>query len=64
MTTEKKAPPPKIPLAEWARSKFAKVPHVNTLRKWARDGHIKPAAEFVGREYLVSPNARYVAKTK
>jgi hypothetical protein len=55
---------PKITLAAWAASQFAEVPHVNTLRKWARTGQIRPKPELVGREYLVLPTARYVRRKK
>lgn len=56
--------PQKITLLEWATAQFKKVPHVNTLRKWAHDGNIEPKPEKVGREYLVLPTARYVAKDR
>lgn len=54
----------KITLAQWAASQFAQVPHANTLRKWAREGLIQPAPEFIGREYFVAPTARYVGRQK
>lgn len=60
MTTATAEAPKKITLADWAAAQFAKVPHVNTLRKWAREGHIQPEPELIGREYFVLPNARYV----
>lgn len=63
-TTTTTAEAPKITLAVWASTQFAEVPHVNTLRKWAREGHIQPAAELIGREYYVLPHARYVARKK
>lgn len=53
-----------ITLAEWAAARFAKVPHVNTLRKWARERQIRPVPKLVGREYLVLPHAQYVGKRK
>lgn len=62
MTTTTAEAPKKITLGDWAAAQFAKVPHVNTLRKWAREGHIQPQPELVGREYLVLPTARYVQK--
>lgn len=64
MSTTTAERPKKITLAEWAAAQFAKVPHVNTLRKWAREKQIKPVPELVGREYLVLPHARYVGKKK
>lgn len=66
MCTEKPSGEPlkKIALHDWASTQFAKVPHINTLRKWARTKQIKPAPELVGREYLVLPTARYVGKKK
>jgi hypothetical protein len=61
-TTAEKAKP--ITLHEWAEAQFAHVPHVNTLRKWARTKQIRPCPQLVGREYLVLPHARYVGKAK
>lgn len=57
-------PKDRITLAQWAAAQFATVPHANTLRKWAREGQIQPAPEFIGREYFVAPTARYVGKSK
>jgi hypothetical protein len=51
-----------VSLVKWASSKFAKVPHINTLRKWAREKQIEPAPKLFGREYFVQPAARYVGK--
>lgn len=62
MTTTTAEAPKQITLHEWAEAQFAHVPHVNTLRKWARTKQIKPAPVLVGREYLVLPTARYVPK--
>lgn len=64
MNTATTATVPKITLGDWAKSQFARVPHVNTLRKWAREGDIQPRPELVGREYLVLPSARYVPRRK
>lgn len=61
-TTQAAMPQKQITLHAWASAQFAKVPHVNTLRKWAHDGYIQPAPTKVGREYLVLPTARYVGK--
>lgn len=50
---------PKITLHEWARRQFDKPPNRDTLRRWARDFKIYPLPEKVGREYLVTPDAKY-----
>lgn len=49
-----------ITLEAWAVATYGKhSPHINTLRRWARDALIVPAPEKHGRTYYVSPNARY-----
>lgn len=50
----------KVTLQTWADANFAKLPHKNTLRAWARDCKIFPIPEKVGRDWLVEPSARYV----
>lgn len=52
---------PKIPLSEWGRRNYARAPHINTLRRWAKDGLIKPKPQKHGRSYAVDPDATYVA---
>lgn len=49
-----------ITLEAWAEATYGESsPHINTLRKWARDSLIMPAPEKHGRTYYVSPGARY-----
>lgn len=50
----------KITLQEWAAREYAKVPHRNTLQRWARDGWIFPIPEKHGRTYMVESHARFV----
>lgn len=64
MSTTTAEQPKQITLADWAKAQFATVPHVNTLRKWAREKQIQPAPKLVGRSYLVMPAAKYVGKVK
>lgn len=50
-----------ITLERWAEATYGDdAPHVNTLRRWARDGLILPAPEKHGRTYYVRPDAHYV----
>jgi len=54
-------PKPLISLPDWARLHYqGTIPHLNTLRKWARDALIQPAPERHGRAYYVHPDAKYV----
>ena len=49
-----------ITLEAWAIATYGdSSPHINTLRRWARDGLIVPTPEKHGRTYYVSPVARY-----
>lgn len=49
-----------ITLEAWAAATYGDdSPHINTLRRWARDALIFPAPEKHGRIYYVSPTARY-----
>lgn len=49
-----------IILEAWAAATYGESsPHINTLRRWARDALIVPAPEKHGRTYYVSPAARY-----
>lgn len=49
-----------ITLEAWAAATYGESsPHINTLRRWARDALIVPAPEKHGRTYYVSPAARY-----
>jgi hypothetical protein len=50
-----------IPLDEWARRRYpTKPPHINTLRRWARESKIFPAPQKHGRTYYVEKRAQYV----
>jgi hypothetical protein len=50
-----------ITLERWAELTYGDAaPHVNTLRRWAREVRIYPAPEKHGRTYYVRPEARYV----
>lgn len=49
-----------ITLEAWAVATYGEAsPHINTLRRWARDALIVPTPEKHGRTYYVSPAARY-----
>lgn len=49
-----------ITLEAWAAATYGEAsPHINTLRRWARDALIVPAAEKHGRTYYVRPDAQY-----
>jgi len=52
--------PQYLTLQEWAAKKFSRPPHANTLRRWAKGGMIVPKPVFIGREYHVTPTARYI----
>lgn len=50
-----------ITLERWAASTYGEdAPHINTLRRWARDGMIVPTPEKHGRTYFVRPDACYL----
>lgn len=47
-------------LSEWAQAKYgAHAPHINTLRRWVREGRIFPQPQKVGKTYFVLPTAEY-----
>lgn len=49
-----------LPLTTWARQQYGDaMPHINTLRKWVRDGRIQPQPQKQGRAYFVKPIAEY-----
>lgn len=49
-----------ITLESWAAETYGEAaPHINTLRRWARDALIVPTPEKHGRTYYVRPDARY-----
>lgn len=51
---------PLLPLPDWATLHYAKaIPHINTLRRWVKDGLIQPQPERHGRAYYVDPEAKY-----
>ncbi|NHR07953.1 hypothetical protein HA052_22450 [Chromobacterium haemolyticum] len=49
-----------IPLRTWAAQKFSPPPSDYLLRKWRDNGQIIPLPEFIGREYFVSENAKFI----
>ena len=50
-----------ILLDTWGAQRFPDgTPHVQTLRKWAREGKIHPAPKKCGRAYYVTPDAEYL----
>lgn len=51
---------PNIDLLTWAKATFGeKAQHINTLRRWARDGRIIPLPTKVGKTWFVVPTAKY-----
>jgi hypothetical protein len=52
----------KVTLREWAASRYARVPHDNTLRTWAKNCWIFPVPEKHGRSYMVDEDARFIGK--
>ena len=49
-----------VTLEAWASTTYGEAsPHINTLRRWARDALIIPTPEKHGRTYYVSPGAHY-----
>lgn len=49
-----------VTLESWALSRYPdQVPHINTLRRWAREGRIQPQPVKHGRSYRVRENAEY-----
>ena len=51
--------PKLIPITTWAERTYDPPPSIHTLRKWAREGRISPAAQLAGREYRVMEDAVY-----
>ena len=50
-----------LSLLEWASETFGdKAPSLVTLRRWARGGKIMPRPRKVGRDYHVTPGAKYI----
>lgn len=50
----------KITLQAWAAAQYEKVPHRNTLYRWAKNGWIFPIPQKHGKGYVVEPHARFV----
>lgn len=50
-----------IPLEKWAEQQYGEdAPSIYTLRRWARDGKIRPVPRKHGRTYFVQADASYV----
>jgi predicted site-specific integrase-resolvase len=47
-----------LELQEWAKRRYANPPHVQTLRRWAREGRIQ--AQRHGKAYYVPEDAEYM----
>lgn len=55
------SPPRLLTLVDWAEQMLGvHAPHVNTLRKWAREGRITPQPIKIGKPYFVERNAKYL----
>ncbi|MCY1301381.1 Excisionase-like protein [compost metagenome] len=52
----------KISLEKWGAKNYDPAPHIDTLRKWAREGRIYPPAAKVGRAYYVDENAVHISE--
>ena len=48
----------RIPLTEWAASRYNPAPSRYVLAGWIERGEIYPAPELVGRAYYVEETAR------
>jgi hypothetical protein len=46
-----------VTLEEWAKRRYERPPHVQTLRRWVREAKIVPAPTKEGRSYAVSEHA-------
>lgn len=58
------APVKLITLERWAELRYGEcAPHIETLRRWARDSKIMPAPIKHGRAYFVPENAEYMLPT-
>lgn len=49
----------KISLLKWG-ARYDPMPHINTLRAWAKDGLILPKPAKLGRAYYVDPKAKHI----
>ncbi|MGZ4953605.1 MAG: excisionase, partial [Methylobacter sp.] len=50
---------PMITLQQWNETLFSGRYTLNTLRTWARNGHICPAPQKIGKDWMVTADARY-----
>lgn len=48
-----------VPLLDWAKAKYTKAPHVNTLLRWVHEGRIQPQPEKHGKSWQVKAHAEY-----
>lgn len=48
-----------ITLSAWAEATFNPPPSLATLRAWAASGQITPAAQRIGRRWMVREDAEY-----
>jgi hypothetical protein len=48
-----------ITLQQWNEQLFNGRYTLNTLRAWARKGHICPAPEKIGKDWMVTDDAKY-----
>lgn len=50
-----------VTLEQWAAGLFGEAaPCAQTLRRWARNGCLYPAARKIGRAYFVDPATQYL----
>lgn len=55
------AAPKLLSVEAWIDATYgAGAPSIKTVRRWIRDGYIRPAPEKQGRGYYVRSDARYV----
>ena len=53
----------RITLSAWLSNVYGEDgPTINTARRWCKNGLIHPMPEKHGREYYLTPDARYVGK--
>lgn len=54
--------PQYITLREWATRRYGELPHPNTISRWVKNGMIVPAPHKRGRDWMVTPNARFITE--
>ncbi|MDW3684859.1 excisionase [Cupriavidus sp. CV2] len=54
----------KLSLEKWAAKNFDPIPHIDTLRGWARDKKIYPPAQKIGKAYYVDEHAVFSPDAK